>query len=461
MRKNLFFILVIVFLNIFICTQFALGQDVLDQSVSTDNFLPNIMDLSTAIKYSLAHNNDIRAMAKGLCANERDIGIAKSNMMPKARFHENFTATNNPIEAFGFKLNQTVAHPGDLAFGTLDYPGAVTNFLTSVVLEQRILDRKSMIAIKMAKKEYSANGYIYLRKQEELVTQVAQAYLNIGTNHELLNAAQQALDDVKKHLKTAEDRYKNNKGPYSDVLRAKSALGQREEDLILDQKKLNVSKRNLGLLLGLETDVEVSEAVPDLELQDISYYKSFSPYRNDIKATEIRVENAKNNIHSAQSDWYPTLSALASYNFYQSNYPFGGQGNNYIAGAMFKWDIYDGNKRKYEILKAKDKEAEAKEYLQGFRKAVNFKIYEAYSNVEAHQKNLELSLESKKRAEENVKLVEQQWETSEVPLVALVDAQINLNDARVKLIKNKFEIKEDLLNLIYESGIVYQELNIK
>ena len=461
MRKNIIFISVLILLNIFICGQCVLGQNVLDQSVSTDAFLPNKMDFSTAIKYSLEHNNDIRAMKKGLSASEKDIGIAKSYMLPKAKFHENFTATNNPIEAFSFRLNQTVATPAHLSFGTLDYPGAVTNFLTSLALEQRILDRKAMIAIKMAKKEYSANGYIYLRKQEELAMRVAQAYLQVSTNEEFVKVAQQALDDVNKHLNTAEERYQNKIGLYSDILRGKSALQQREENLISAKKNLSVSKRNLGLLLGLETPVDISNSIPNINLQDINYYKNFSAYRNDIKATEIRVENAKNNIKSAQAEWYPTLSAVASYNFYQNNYPFGGQGNNYIAAAMFKWDIFDGNKRNYEISKAKDKEAEAKEYLEGLKKAVNFKVYEVYSNVEEHLRTLSLAIEAQKQAEEDVKLVENQWKNSEVPLVSLVDAQVNLNDARVKLVKNRFDLMEDLINLSYESGIIYQELAIK
>jgi len=46
----------------------------------------------------------------------------------------------------------------------------------------------------------------------------------------------------------------------------------------------------------------------------------------------------------------------------------------------------------------------------------------------------------------------------EVPIVALVDAQVNLNDARVKVVKNRFDIKEDWITLNYESGIIYQEL---
>lgn len=451
----------IIFLFIFATfRQHVLAQDVLGQSVSKDEFSYNKMDFCSAIKYSLENNNNIRAMKKGLSASERDIGIARSSMMPKGKFVENFTVTNNPIEAFAIKLNQTRATASDLSFGTLDFPGVTTNFLTSLIVEQKILDKKSMVEIKMAKKEYSENGYIYLRKQEDLVNQVAQAYVQVNTNQELVKVAEEAFDDIKEHLGIAENRYKVKSGLSSDILRLKSSIKQKEEELVTAQRNLNVSMRNLGLLLGLEIPIETSNDVPEIKLQDMNYYKQFSIYRNDIKAMEIRVGNAKNNISLAQSAWYPTLSAFGSYNFYNRQYPFGGQGNNYIAGTLFKWDVFDGNKRKYEILKAKDKEAEAKEYLIGLRKEVNFKVYEAYTKVEEIQRNLELAIESEKEAEENETMVEKSWTNSNLPLVSLIDSHANQSRAKINVVKYGGDLKQALINLFFESGIICQELRI-
>lgn len=461
MHKKNIFILIIVLLNAFVSIQSAFSQDALGESVSKNEFLSNQMDFSTAVKYALEHNNNIRAMKNGLSATERDIGIARSEILPKIKFYENFAATNNPTDALAYRLNQARATASDLAIDNLNHPASITNFLTSGAVEQKLLDRKAMIEIKMAKKEYSANGYTYLRKQEELVSQVAQAFLNVITDQEFINIAQKAIDDTKKHLDMAEAKYKSKGGMYSDILRAKSAIEERKEKLIVLERNLKISKRSLGLLLGLQTPVETIGPIPDLRLQSIDYYKSFSVYRNDIKATEIRVENAKNNIKSAQAGWYPTLNAIASYNFYNSNYPFGGQGSNYIAGAFFKWEPIDGNKRKYEILKAKDKEAEAREFLEGFKKTVDFKVYEYHTHVEAHQKSLELAIMAEKAAEDDVKLVEKRWQDSQLPFVAVVDAQANLNEARESVVRQRSVLKVDLINLTYESGIIYQELAIK
>lgn len=458
MKKNFIFILIIL---LSFCSQNVFGQDVLDQKISTDEFLPYIMTFNKAVKYSLKNNNNIKAARNHLNATENNIGIARSNMLPHAKFHEDFEVTNNPIEAFTIKLNQTRAAPKDLAFGTLDFPGATANFLTALVLEQSIIDRKSIIGIRMARKEYSENEYVYIRKKEALIHQVAQACLKISTDKEIIKVIEEGIKDTEEHLEIAQDRYKKKKGLYSDVLRATSAVEERKQNLISANKNLDIAKRNLGLLLGLESSVEISDSVPDIKFNDIDYYRNLAVFRSDIKAMEKRVENAKNNVKYKQADWYPTLNAIASYNFYDPYYPFGGLGNNYIAAAYLKWDIFDGNKRKYEISKAKYQEDEATEYLNGLKKEVNFRIYEVYSSIEAHQKNLEFALATKKAAEESQQLIEKYWNNELLPFVAVMESQDNLDKARLNSVNNQFDLKEDLITLIYESGIIYQEFQLE
>lgn len=429
----------------------------LTHSVFADELSPIKMDFSQAVKYSLEHNNDLKAMKYNLSATEKNIGIERSAMMPKIKFAEDFIATNNPTDALSLKLNQARAGNDDLTLSTLNHPTTVTNFLTRGVIEQSIYNRKAMIAISMAKKDYSANGYVYLRKQEELVNQVAQACLVVKTNQELIKVTEQGIKDANNNLKFAEEKFKNKSVSEQDVLRAKTEIDEITQKLIFDQKNLKVAQRKLGLLLGVENSVEILNTIPDIQLQDIDYYKDIAVYRNDIKATEIRVSNAKNNIKFAQADWYPTLNAVSSYNFY-SVYPFAGEGHNYTAGAVFRWELFDGNKRKYEISKAKDKELESKEYLAGLKLAVGFKVYEAYSNIEALQKNLELAILTKKAAEKDTAIVLKKWQDSSVPFIDLTDAQSNLDDARANVVKRQNELKAAIINLCFESGTISQEL---
>lgn len=421
------------------------------------------LTLNESVKAALENNNELRAMKSSLSAQEKDIGIARSNLLPKVKLEESFASTNQPAQAFALKLNQERFSSADLAGApdSFNNPGIINNFLTSVSLEQPVFAPKASIGLNMAKRAYSAQGYDYLRKQEEVISHVALTYLIISTAQEYLGVSQKAIDDAKEHLRISQLKYKNGLGLYSDILRAKTALTEAEQNLITANKNYNVAKRALGLLLGKKESVGISSNLPVITLNNPDYYNNASIQRNDIKALELKAKNAGYNVKMAKTDYYPTIGVGASYNLFDHRAPFALEGNNYVAAAFLKWDAFDGNKRKYEVAKAKDQVSEVKEYLEGLKKAVSYKVYESYLNVEEAQKNLELTSSALKTAEEGKRLVLKRYENGLAPFVDLLDAQMNLEKARVNVIKNQNDYLTSLIKLSYESGVLFKDLGIE
>lgn len=447
MKKTFCIVILIIFFS---------GNKVLAEDISLKK-----LDFREAVLIALENNNEIHAIKNSLSASERDIGIARSVFFPKVRVGEDFEATNNPSYNLAFKLNQRILTTADIAGApnSLNNPGTITNFLTYGAVIVPLFGRAGPVAYKIAKTQYSANGYFYLRKQEDLIKNVALAYLAIATAQEYLIVAEQNLEETNEHIKITNAKYREEKGLYSDFLRATTEVTEAEQKLVSAQKKLDVAKRDLGLLLGLKDPVEISNVSPTLDLNPIDYYKAFSQYRTDVKAMEINVKNAKNGVELAKADWWPVMYGIASYNFYNGNYPFAGQGN-YIAGVFLSWTVFDGNKRIYETLKAKDKVKEAEEYLELLRKNADFKIFEAYSGVEESNKNYELAKIALNSAEECESFVSKRFKDSKTSFVDVLYAQANLNKARENLVKNRNEIKSQLINLYHESGIIRQELEL-
>jgi len=420
------------------------------------------LDFKESILVALENNNEIRAMKDSLNATEQDIGIARSNFMPKIGVGEDFTTTNNPAQVFALKLNQRRLTGADFAGApnSFNKPGNLTNFMTYGMVQMSVFNKQYFEELKIAKTQYSANAYVYLRKQEELVKNVAIAYLAIGTTEEYIKVAESGLKDAQEHLRVATIRNKSGLGLYSDVLRAKTEVTEAEQRLVSAQKNYKVAKRMLALLIGSKDDVEISNNSPDLALQDEDYYKQSAQERNDLKAMEKQVENAKNNTKLAQADWFPSLNLNASYNLYNQSYPFGADGQNYTASGLLSWNVFDG-KRGYETRKAKDKVKEAQEYLEGLKKTVDFKVFEAFLGVEEANKNFELSQDALKSAEEGGRLVLKRWQSGLANFVDVTDAQANLDRARANFIKSQNDLKTQLLTLYYESGVIKKELNLE
>lgn len=430
--------------------------------VFAQDTIVNKLSFKEAISIALEKNQEIQGMKAALSASEKDIGITRSYLMPKVTVGEDFVTTNNPSQVFALKLNQRRFTSADLsgAPDTFNNPGNITNFMTYGLIQIPVFNKASIEALKIAKTQYSANGYVYLRKQEELIKNVAIAYLQIGTTQEYLVAAEQGLKEAKEHLRISQVRYKSELGLYSDVLRAKTEVSEAEQKLVSAQKNLSVAKRSLGFLLGTKESAEISNVTPVLDLKVMDYYKGEMVKRSDLKALEINVQNAKNGVKLAQADWFPSLNLNASYNLYQSNYPFGAEGNNYIAGAFLHWNAFDGMKRNYETKKAKDKVQEAEFYLESFKNAIDFKVFESYAGVQEANKNFELAQIALKYAEEGNRLVTKRWQASLSPFVDVLDAQTNLNRARANWVKSSNDLKAQLITLYFESGVLKEELQL-
>lgn len=451
MKKALLVILVILFLHSKVLAE------VLAENFVAKGLVNKGLDFREAISIALECNHEIKAMQKNLSASEKDIGIAKSYLMPRILFAEGFISTTDPTLALSLRINQAVFDAKELA--NINHPGNVVSFLTSGIIFMPIFNKKTFVGIKMAKKQYSATGYTYLRKQEEIIKNVAKAYLAIGTTQEYIQIFTQSLEHAKDHLKTAQAYHKDTKeGEHPTVLEAKTQVFEAEQKLNFAQKKLTVAQKGLALLLASPNPIEISTITPLLEVREKDYYKAHSIYRSDICAMEINVENSKNKIRFEQAEWYPNLNAIAAYNFWHNSYPFGASGNDYVAGVFLTWTAFDGNKRIHEVSKARLKSKEVEEYLAGLRDLVDFKVFEAYSNTEDLQKRFELAQLGVKSATEAELLITKKWEKGLVPFVNVLVAKEELDAANENLVKTSGELRAQIIDLYYESGVIRNDL---
>jgi outer membrane protein len=421
------------------------------------------LSLRDAISSALENNDELRAVQQSVAAQRQDVGIARSFLLPRVAFEERFLRTDNPAMVFSTKINQGRFTPQDLAGApeTFNAPDPISDFQTSLAVEQPVFARKAHVGLDMAKTELSAKNEEFLRKREELVFKVVQTYLLVHTSTQFATTAEQAVDDSREHLRIAELRYKSNLGLYSDTLRASTAAKEAEQRLVSARKKMQVAKRALGLLLGTQESVGVEPDTPEIPLKELDYYTDASLARKDLKSLRLRYENAKNNIALAEAEYFPVVGLGSSYQMNDSGLPFGAEGDSWQLVAFLRWNLFDGTRREHERAKAKHQLAQTQQSLQGLQKAVAYYVYEAHLGVEEARQNAELAQSARETAEEGKKLVKVRYENSLSPLVDLLDAQLSLNQARDNLVASANEYRIAVANLGYQSGTLLRELNIE
>ena len=416
--------------------------------------------LSDAIRYALEHNNEIRAAESTIAAKMDDIGVARSNMLPRVFFEERYLRTNNPTYAFMAKLNQRQFTQQDFAIDNLNNPSAIDDYQTQFGIEQPLFLPKAWVGLDMSKREHEAGSVELARKKEEIAFKVCQAWLMVHTARAQLIVAEKGVEDAQEHYRIAKLRYESDIGMYADTLRASTASAEARQRRVTAAKQHNLARRQLGLMLGLTGSADVTGDIPDFQARDIEEYTKASQTRGDVRSMELRYENAEKSIRMAETDYLPYIGVGGGYQWNDPSRPFGSEGDSWQVSAFLRWNLFDGTKREYERSKAKHQAKQAQEYLLGLKKAAAYGLYQAQLGVEEAMANLELAREALKTAEEGTRLVQMRYENAFSPIVDLLDAQMVLDRARAGLVVRENEYRVAILYLGWESGTILKDLGI-
>lgn len=420
------------------------------------------LDFREALKMAVEKNRKLRAFENKVSADKSFISVQRGEFLPSVNFRQNFVWTDNPGEVFGLKINQENLTAGDFARAPQSFndPDDQTNFLSEITLEQTVYNRGDSIKLKMAKKKHTASESEYLRTKEKVVLEVARAYLNVKTAKQYVEVAQKSIETAKEHNRIAKVRFENELGLYSDVLRTNTFLKKAEQRHISALKNYEVAQKALGLAIGISDQVETGDAVPEIEPYKLAVHKNYALARSDIQAAEVNYENARNKIKLQKSMYYPTLSAGGNYQSYSKDVPFGFEGNHFQLYGSLRWNLFDGLKKPNLVKIAEYELQQAKELLEDLKNRAEYEVFDAFQAVNEKKQNLELAEAALESAEEGMKLVEVRYKNSLSPIVDLLDAQLNLDQARADVVKSRNEYLFSLVNLSFASGTILNDLEL-
>jgi len=418
------------------------------------------MSVTEAVRTALTDNHEIKAKLSVTRAQEKEIDIARSHLLPKLYVEERYLRTTNPGYAFMSKLNQERIGVQDFSPDQLNHPDAINDFQSSLTLEQPLFVKKAYLGMDMSKTEARAMKEEFIRKREDVAFQVVRSCLVILSLREYARAVEQGVEEAREQKRVADSRYKNELGQYADTLRASTAFMEARQKKNIADKNLSLAKRGLGLLLARTESIDIEDSPIDFPIHEFGVYLTSADSRSDLRAARLRSENARQNIRIAEAGYFPYVGVGGTYQMNDHNMPFGSEGTSWQVLAFLRWDLFDGTKREYERSKAKHLAAHAEEQTVALKKGVSYRIYEAYLNVEEARQNIELALESLKTAEEGTRLLNIRYANGLSPLAELLNAQSSLEQARVGLVERKNAYRTARATLSFESGMILKDLNV-
>jgi outer membrane protein TolC len=311
------------------------------------------LSLNEAIAATLNNNMTVQ-LAK------LDENIAASNykqtsaiFLPQVGFSYSAMSSNNPLNAFGFKLQQKSITQNDFNPALLNSPGVTGDFTTKLEVQQPLLNMDLLYKRKAAAKQTEIYQYKTQRTKEYLTFEVRKAYLQLQLSYDARKVLEEALQTAKSVYTYTDNHFKQGLIQKSDVLNAQVQVTTVETNLAKANSNIRNASDYLGLLMGQDDGI-IYQADTSMQSETAANdsIAKISTSRADFLAMQKAIEASDLMIKSNKMSYYPKLNAFGSYQF-NDNSMLGFGANAYLAGVQLSWNIFKGNSTKNSIATQK------------------------------------------------------------------------------------------------------------
>lgn len=283
-----------------------------------------------------------------------DFNQSRALYLPSITASHTATYSNNPLVAFGSKLNQETLTEQDFNPNLLNDPDAIQNYATEFMVMQPIINLDGIHEREAARIQSEAMLLKAQRTQEYLEFEVLSAYMQLQLGYDAVEVIRRSQSVAQEALTIINDYYEQGLVQKSDVLsvqvRANDVANQ------LNQTLTNVRNGSdyLSLLLGEQMGESVYKPQDRLvdSLFTADYSNTIPESRKDLQAMEMAVAGYESMLTSGKMKFLPRINAFGSYQFYDDNL-FGFDADGYLLGVNLSWQLFNGNKHIGQLQKKK------------------------------------------------------------------------------------------------------------
>jgi len=311
------------------------------------------LSLKDAIQATLKNNKSIQ-LAK------LDGNIAASSykeadaiFLPQVDLSYTAVSTNNPLNAFGFKLQQGIITQNDFNPVSLNHPSATQDFMAQLEIKQPLLNMDMVYMRKGVEKQAEVYHYKTQRTEEYITFEVKKAYLQLQVAYEAIKVLTAADETAKSIYKFADDHFKQGLIQKSDLLNSQVHVTGVGSSLAKAKSSIQNASDQLSMLMGRPSGTIytiINEPQGILTLADSAQKVSSS--RSDFMAMQKAIDASGMMIKSSQMSYLPKLNAFGNYQYNDSRLA-GFGANAYLVGVQLSWTVFNGNKTKHVIAAQK------------------------------------------------------------------------------------------------------------
>ncbi|WLT32529.1 TolC family protein [Geothrix sp. PMB-07] len=404
------------------------------------------LTVAEAIRRAWTDQAGLRAGQALVEAREVDAEALRDLRLPSLTLSANGVRTNEPMQAFGIKLNQARIASSDFNPTSLNHPDPISAFGGSFVVQQplyaggRISSARRAGAF-MAQAEQASQE----RRKQETAQQVVEAYFGAQAAEQALLWAEETLAWVRGMEAFVDARVAQGLMLEAEAQRLKAAHAQVEAQRVEAQARVRNARSGLGLLTG-KGPFQGGFATPlDLVLPEAVMGSN----RADLVAASFQAQAAQEQAKAASGSLLPEVGLeLGVGTLHQS---WSDKGNWSWAAVGVKWRVFSAPDRsKAHAARA---QARAAEETRTFKQQqAEHETRVARENMSAAEARVVAARQALAAAEESKRLREARHREGLTPLTEVLDAEAVRQGARALLLQSLYDLRTSRAALDLATG---------
>lgn len=357
-----------------------------------------------AVNIAVENNSNIKISNLDRKIANADYHQTDAIFLPQITLGYTALTTNNPLNAFGFLLQQESVTAMDFDPAKLNNPGATQNYGTQVEAKLPLLNLDMIYARKGARAQEEVYKYKAERTKEHIEFEVRKAYTGLQMAYQARGILRKSLEDVKLIHQSVTNFYNQGLIQKSDVLNAQVQVNTIESALAKAESNIHNASNGLRLLMGQDISDEVYTADSLVQKREIYTETTLSLFRPDIMALQKAVDATDMMLKSSRMAFLPRINAFGSYNLNDSK-AFKFRNDSYLAGINLSWDIFSGNRNRSKMKSAQYQKGRMQEELNLHIKKEQLELDKARRDLKDSQTEINKQQISVEQAEEALRIL--------------------------------------------------------
>lgn len=397
--------------------------------------------LGECIQIALQNNPDIISSSYSVDESAARIDEARSGYFPSVNINSSFDRVSNE--------------------GVITSP--YNNYNAGVSARYYLFQGlKTNASVNAANYNYQASSYQHEVNKQDMILKITQGYYRMLQSERLIESADKTIERAKLFLDYANAKFKSGLASRSDILKAEVELSNSNLTLIKAKNDFLSAKGNLNLLLGLSADSPIS-IIDDLAIIEQNQFQEFDElkkqsYQNrpELKKFNEQLNVQKSSIQIAKSDFLPTLSADASYNY--GGTEISALKENWFYGLTLSIPLFSGFSTKARVAEEEIALKGLEKQFESLSQQVSLDVWNAYLNIKETDERIINAKTFLENAQENLRIAEGQYREGAGSMIEVIDAQTNYVIAEQTFIQSLADYKVAVASLKRATGInTFQE----